>query len=676
MKTGSKAGLFNREMFHEALKGSFVKLNPVTLIKNPVMFSVEVGTVIILAMIPVKEPGYSIDSSAVGYDLAVAFILFITVLFGNFAEALAESRGKAQAATLRRTREETPARKVLPDGTILMVNSTLLIKGDVFMVEAGEMIPLDGEITEGMASIDESAITGESAPVIREAGTDHSGVIGGTLVISDSIKVVVTSGKGESFLDKMIALVEGANRQKTPNEIALTILLSSFTIIFLVVTVTLYPVSESLGLPVSVTFLIALFVCLIPTTIGGLLSAIGISGMERALKANIIAKSGKAVENSGDIDVVMLDKTGTITLGNRRATAITPLEGHDPGTVARYSLLSSLADSTPEGKSIVDLAGGPTALPEGSLFIPFTASTRMSGIDLPDGTTIRKGAWSAIRNWITDHGSDHLIEILCSEIAMEGGTPLVVAYNRQAVGVIHLEDIIKPGIRERFQRLSKMGVKTVMVTGDNPQTAACISRLAGVDDHIAEAKPEDKLNYILREQATGRMVAMMGDGTNDSPALAQADVGVAMNSGTQAAKEAANMVDLDNDPAKLLEVIEIGKQLLITRGNITTFSIVNDVAKYFAIVPALFAASVPGLKVLDIMDLGSPSSAVLSAVIFNALVIPALIPLALRGSRYKPLGASALLVRNLLFYGAGGLLVPFAGIKLIDILITFLFYGG
>jgi len=539
------------------------------------------------------------------------------------------------------------------------------------------MIPLDGEIIEGMASIDESAITGESAPVIREAGTDHSGVIGGTRVISDSIKVVVTSEKGESFLDKMIALVEGANRQKTPNEIALTILLSSFTIVFLVVTVTLYPLSDLLSFPVSITFLIALFVCLIPTTIGGLLSAIGISGMERALKANIIAKSGKAVENSGDIDVVMLDKTGTITLGNRRATEIIPVNGQESGSVARYAMLSSIADSTPEGKSIVELTGGAEELPGGATFIPFSASTRMSGIDLPDGTMIRKGAWSAIKVcWIDDASANREIEASCSSIATQGGTPLVVAINRKAVGVVRLEDVIKPGIKERFQRLRKMGVKTVMVTGDNPQTAAYISQLAGVDDHIAEAKPEDKLGYIIREQAAGRMVAMMGDGTNDSPALAQADVGVAMNSGTQAAKEAANMVDLDNDPAKLLEVIEIGKQLLITRGNITTFSIVNDVAKYFAIVPALFAGAIPGLKILDIMSLGSPASAVLSAVIFNALVIPALIPLALRGSRYKPLGASALLTRNLLVYGLGGLLVPFAAIKIIDILITYLLIGG
>ncbi len=676
MKKNKNINLFNKAVLIEALKGSFTKLDPRTLIKNPVMFSVETGTLILIVLLICKIAGYPLDNSPAGYDITVTLILFITVLFGNLAESLAETRGKAQAATLRRTREDTPTRKVGADGRVSIVSSSLLVKGDVYVAEAGDMIPLDGEIIEGMASIDESAITGESAPVIREAGTDHSGVIGGTRVISDSIKVVVTSEKGESFLDKMIALVEGANRQKTPNEIALTILLSSFTIVFLVVTVTLYPLSELLGFPVSITFLIALFVCLIPTTIGGLLSAIGISGMERALKANIIAKSGKAVENSGDIDVVMLDKTGTITLGNRRATEIIPVNGQESGSVARYAMLSSIADSTPEGKSIVELTGGAEELPGGATFIPFSASTRMSGIDLPDGTMIRKGAWSAIKVWIDDASANREIEASCSSIATQGGTPLVVAINRKAVGVVRLEDVIKPGIKERFQRLRKMGVKTVMVTGDNPQTAAYISQLAGVDDHIAEAKPEDKLEYIIREQAAGRMVAMMGDGTNDSPALAQADVGVAMNSGTQAAKEAANMVDLDNDPAKLLEVIEIGKQLLITRGNITTFSIVNDVAKYFAIVPALFAGAIPGLKILDIMSLGSPASAVLSAVIFNALVIPALIPLALRGSRYKPLGASALLTRNLLVYGLGGLLVPFAAIKIIDILITYLLIGG
>ncbi len=677
MKKNKNINLFNKAVLIEALKGSFIKLDPRTLIKNPVMFSVETGTLILIVLLICKIAGYPLDNSPAGYDITVTLILFITVLFGNLAESLAETRGKAQAATLRRTREDTPTRKVGADGRVSIVSSSLLVKGDVYVAEAGDMIPLDGEIIEGMASIDESAITGESAPVIREAGTDHSGVIGGTRVISDSIKVVVTSEKGESFLDKMIALVEGANRQKTPNEIALTILLSSFTIVFLVVTVTLYPLSDLLSFPVSITFLIALFVCLIPTTIGGLLSAIGISGMERALKANIIAKSGKAVENSGDIDVVMLDKTGTITLGNRRATEIIPVNGQESGSVARYAMLSSIADSTPEGKSIVELTGGAEELPGGATFIPFSASTRMSGIDLPDGTMIRKGAWSAIKVcWIDDASANREIEASCSSIATQGGTPLVVAINRKAVGVVRLEDVIKPGIKERFQRLRKMGVKTVMVTGDNPQTAAYISQLAGVDDHIAEAKPEDKLGYIIREQAAGRMVAMMGDGTNDSPALAQADVGVAMNSGTQAAKEAANMVDLDNDPAKLLEVIEIGKQLLITRGNITTFSIVNDVAKYFAIVPALFAGAIPGLKILDIMSLGSPASAVLSAVIFNALVIPALIPLALRGSRYKPLGASALLTRNLLVYGLGGLLVPFAAIKIIDILITYLLIGG
>ena len=566
------------------------------------------------------------------------------------------------------------------DGTFKIINSSQLNKGDIFIAEAGDTIPTDGEIIEGIASIDESAITGESAPVIREAGTDHSGVIGGTVVRSDKIKVQVTTQPGETFLDKMIDLVEGASRQKTPNEIALTILLASFTLIFLLVTVTLKPFSDYANTTVTVVALISLFVCLIPTTIGGLLSAIGIAGMDRALRANVIAKSGKAVENAGDIDTVLLDKTGTITIGNRKATNFFAVNNTNKEELIKYSLLGSLADPTPEGKSIVELAKklqpdlNSINSHEGR-FINFTAETKMSGIDLNDGTEIRKGAWDAMKNWTgQSKGAETEFEKIITEIASNGGTPLVVGVNKKAVGVVQLEDIVKPGIQERFARLRKMGVKTVMVTGDNPLTAKYIAKQAGVDDFIAEAKPEDKMNYILKEQKEGKLIAMMGDGTNDAPALAQADVGVAMNSGTQAAKEASNMVDLDSDPTKLLEVIEIGKQMLITRGNVTTFSIVNDVAKYFAIVPAIFAASIPGLNALNIMKLASPESAILSAVIFNAFIIPALIPLALRGVKYKPIGATALLIRNLWIYGLGGLIIPFIGIKLIDLVVSLFFH--
>jgi len=612
------------------------------------------------------------------YNAVITLLLLFTVLFANFAEAIAEARGKAQAASLRKTHHETEAKLLLSDGSIKTVSSSQLKKDDIFIVEAGDTIPIDGEIIEGIASIDESAITGESAPVIREAGTDHSGVIGGTKVLSDKIKVQVTTRPGETFLDKMIELVEGASRQKTPNEIALTILLAGFTLIFLLVTVTLKPFSDYANTAVTIAALISLFVCLIPTTIGGLLSAIGIAGMDRALRANVIAKSGKAVENAGDIDTVLLDKTGTITIGNRKATHLYPFNGFGKQEFVKYCLLSSLADSTPEGKSIVELAAHlePQIVQKTAKdgkFIKFSAETRMSGIDLPDGTQVRKGAWDAVKKWSGANGANQAekeIEDKIAEIASNGGTPLVVSFNKKIAGVIQLEDIIKPGIQERFARLRKMGVKTVMVTGDNPLTAKYIANQAGVDDFIAEAKPEDKMNYILKEQKEGKLVAMMGDGTNDAPALAQADVGVAMNSGTQAAKEASNMVDLDNDPTKLLEVIEIGKQLLITRGNVTTFSIINDVAKYFAIVPALFAASIPGLNALNIMNLANPESAILSAVIFNALIIPALIPLALKGVKYKPIGATALLTRNLLIYGLGGLIIPFIGIKLIDLVVS------
>lgn len=679
MKRQKNIKLFNSKIVKESLKESFIKLNPAVLMKNPVMFTVEIGTVIMFCITILSAVSPDSGQGSFVYNVLITFMLFLTILFGNFAEAIAEARGKAQAASLRKTREETTAKLIIEESEIKLVTSSQLKKGDLFVAEAGDIIPIDGEIIEGIASIDESAITGESAPVIREAGTDHSGVIGGTKVLSDKIVVMVISEPGESFLDKMIALVEGASRQKTPNEIALTVLLASFTIVFLLVTVTLKPFGDFANTAVTITALISLFVCLIPTTIGGLLSAIGIAGMDRALKANVIAKSGKAVENAGDIDVVLLDKTGTITIGNRKATRLIPLNGFDEKIFAKLCVLSSLADPTPEGKSIVELAGKKdiNAYAEetkGGKFIEFSAETRMSGIDLLSGKQIRKGAFDAIRKWTNGCvENEKEIEKHITAIATNGGTPLVVAVDKQAVGVIQLEDIIKPGIKERFERLRKMGVKTVMVTGDNPLTAKFIANQAGVDDFIAEAKPEDKMNYILKEQLEGKLVAMMGDGTNDAPALAQADVGVAMNSGTQAAKEAANMVDLDSDPKKLLEVIEIGKQLLITRGNVTTFSIVNDVAKYFAIVPAIFAATIPGLGVLNIMKLATPESAIMSAVIFNAFIIPALIPLALKGSKYKPIGATALLTRNLLIYGLGGLIVPFIGIKIIDLAVTLFF---
>jgi len=676
MKRQRNIKLFEAKLIEESIAESFVKLDPRLMLKNPVMFTVEIGTVIMLAITILSLISPNSGEGYFGYNFVITLLLFLTLLFANFAEAIAEARGKAQALSLRKTREETEAKLIVGADEIKIVSSSKLKKGDIFISEAGDTIPIDGEIVEGIASIDESAITGESAPVIREAGTDHSGVIGGTKVLSDRIKVRVITEPGESFLDKMIALVEGANRQKTPNEIALTILLAGFTLIFILVVVTLKPFSNFAHSSVTITALISLFVCLIPTTIGGLLSAIGIAGMDRALRANVIAKSGKAVENAGDIDVVLLDKTGTITIGNRKATNMFPVNGMDKNEFVNYSMLSSLADPTPEGKSIVELGAKQDShflemnTKEGK-FIEFTAESRMSGIDLPDGKQIRKGSWAAIKNWTLNNNGNHkVIEDYVNRIAEKGGTPLVVAIDKQAVGVIQLEDIIKPGISERFERLRKMGVKTVMVTGDNPLTAKFIAEQAGVDDFIAEAKPEDKMNYILNEQREGKLVAMMGDGTNDAPALAQADVGVAMNSGTQAAKEAANMVDLDSDPTKLLEVIEIGKQLLITRGNVTTFSIVNDVAKYFAIVPALFAASIPGLNALNIMRLNSPESAILSAVIFNAFIIPVLIPLALKGVKYKPIGATALLTRNLLIYGLGGLIVPFVGIKLIDLAVS------
>lgn len=680
MKSESSQQLFNAGIVKEALIESFIKLNPAKMIKNPVMFTVWVGTLVMMAVCVWIAAGEA-NQGGLLYNIIVTAILFITLVFANFAEAIAEARGKAQANSLRKTREETPAKLIQPVGEMYVneikrVPSSQLRKGDVFLCEVGDIIPTDGEIIEGLTTIDESAITGESAPVIREAGGDKSSVTGGTKVLSDKIKVKVTTEPGESFLDKMIALVEGASRQKTPNEIALTILLAGFTLVFIIVTVTLKPFGDYAQTPITIAAFISLFVCLIPTTIGGLLSAIGIAGMDRALRANVITKSGKAVETAGDIDVLLLDKTGTITIGNRKATQFHPAPGVEESAFVKAVVLSSLADDTPEGKSILELAGDSyrNISVSDPVYIKFTAETRSSGIDF-DGQRIRKGASDAIRNLCAIKGNEFPKEVdeTVRKISSNGGTPLVVSKNESVLGVVELQDIIKPGIQERFERLRKMGIKTVMVTGDNPLTAKYIAEKAGVDDYIAEAKPEDKMNYIRKEQQGGRLVAMMGDGTNDAPALAQADVGVAMNSGTQAAKEAGNMVDLDNDPTKLIEVVEIGKQLLMTRGTLTTFSISNDVAKYFAIVPALFISSIPALQHLNIMKLHSPESAILSAVIFNAIIIPLLIPLALRGVAYKPIGASALLRRNLLIYGLGGVLIPFIGIKLIDLFVSLYF---
>jgi len=663
--------LFQKELMQEALVQSFIKLNPKTMFRNPVMFLVWIGTLVMLIVSIWTLTGEKSQGSF-AYNFTVFIILLLTVLFGNFAEAIAEARGKAQADSLRKTREETPAK--LRDGSI--ISSAKLQKGDIFVCETGDIIASDGEIIEGLATIDESAITGESAPVIRESGGDKSSVTGGTKVLSDRIVVKVTTQPGESFLDKMIALVEGASRQKTPNEIALTILLAGFTLVFIIVCITLKPFADYANVSVTIASFISLFVCLIPTTIGGLLSAIGIAGMDRALRANVITKSGKAVETAGDIDVLLLDKTGTITIGNRKATHFYAANNVDEKDLIKAAVLSSMTDETPEGKSIVELAGidPSTYSLENPEYIKFTAETRSSGVNY-ENFRIRKGATDAIKNIVLTAGNTFPQETddKVKEISQNGGTPLVVSENERVLGVIELQDIIKPGINERFDRLRKMGIKTVMVTGDNPLTAKFIAEKAGVDDFIAEAKPEDKMNYIKKEQTEGRLVAMMGDGTNDAPALAQADVGVAMNSGTQAAKEAGNMVDLDNDPTKLIEVVEIGKQLLMTRGTLTTFSIANDVAKYFAIIPALFITAIPALQGLNIMNLHSPESAILSAVIFNAIIIPILIPLALKGVAYKPIGASALLRRNLFIFGLGGVIIPFIGIKIIDLLVSLFF---
>lgn len=646
MKRNKNNSLFDPVLLRRSLRASFTKLDPRQMIKNPIMFTVEAVTfAMLLLIVRIAVTGDTSQGSLL-YNLVIFAVLLLTVLFANFAEAIAEARGRAQANSLRKTREETPAKRIEPDGQSHIVSSSELKQGDLFECVAGDTVAADGEIVEGLASIDESAITGESAPVIREAGGDKSSVTGGTKVLSDRILVKVTARPGESFLDRMIALVEGSSRQKTPNEIALTILLAGFTLVFVIVCATLKPFADYVGANITVAAFISLFVCLIPTTIGGLLSAIGIAGMDRALRANVITKSGKAVETAGDIDTLLLDKTGTITIGNRKATRFHPADGIAPKAFVRMCVLSSVADPTPEGKSVVELGAAegvrtdPVAM-VGVRMVKFTAETKCSGVDMPDGRRIRKGAAEAIFRIAAEHENPCPAGIAATvrTISENGGTPLVVCENERITGVIELQDIIKTGIRERFERLRRMGVKTVMVTGDNPLTAKYIAEKAGVDDFIAEARPEDKLEYIRREQQSGKLVAMMGDGTNDAPALAQADVGVAMNSGTQAAKEAGNMVDLDNDPTKLIEIVEIGKQLLMTRGTLTTFSIANDVAKYFAIVPALFIASIPSLGALNVMHLHSPESAILSAVIFNALIIPLLIPLALRGVTYKPIGA-------------------------------------
>jgi potassium-transporting ATPase ATP-binding subunit len=666
--------IWDPKIISRAIGDSFRKLNPIMMMKNPVMFVVEIGsvitTILLIRDIMTGAPG-------IGFDLQITLWLWFTVLFANFAEAMAEGRGKAQADNLRKTRTETTAHKLLPDGQTQTVAATKLRKGDIVVVSAGEFIPGDGEIIAGVASVDESAITGESAPVIREAGGDRSAVTGGTRVLSDQIKVRITSNPGETFLDRMIALVEGAERQKTPNEIALNILLAGLTIVFLFAVVTLQPFAIYSNAPQTIFVLVSLLVCLIPTTIGGLLSAIGIAGMDRLVQHNVLAMSGRAVEAAGDVNTLLLDKTGTITLGNRQATEFIPLRGVPENELADAAQLSSLADETPEGRSIVVLAKekyklrGRELQPHEAHFIPFTAQTRMSGVDY-DGRTIRKGAADAIEKYIGTNGGSAPKEIreIVERISKAGGTPLVVADNGRPLGVIHLKDIVKGGMQERFNQLRAMGIKTVMITGDNPLTAASIAREAGVDDYLAEAKPEDKMALIKREQAAGNLVAMTGDGTNDAPALAQADVGVAMNTGTQAAKEAGNMVDLDSNPTKLIEVVEIGKQLLMTRGALTTFSIANDVAKYFAIIPAMFSAAFPVMNALNIMKLATPQSAILSAVIFNALIIIALIPLALRGIKYRPMSAAALLRRNLFIYGLGGIIVPFIGIKIIDVIIV------
>lgn len=665
-----------KDILKSSIIGSFQKLSPRYMVKNPVMFVVEIGFFItlVLTFFPTLFGGgaeYRI------YNGIVAAILFITVLFANFAESVAEGRGKAQAASLKKTKQDTKARLILDDGSEKTINASELKKGDIVLVKAGEVIPNDGEVIEGIASVDESAITGESAPVTRESGGDFSSVTGGTTVVSDWLKIKIVAEPGHSFLDKMISLVEGASRQKTPNEIALNTLLIVLTLIFLIVVVTLYPFASYLGVEIPISWAIALTVCLIPTTIGGLLSAIGIAGMDRVTRFNVIALSGKAVETCGDVDTMILDKTGTITYGNRLAAEFYPVKGVTKTDLIDYSVMSSLMDETPEGKSTVELGRQMGCVLDDGVanqmsFIEFTAQTKMSGVDLKDGTIVRKGASEAIKTYVKEKGGnipDDLEEIV-TRVSNLGGTPLTVCVNNQILGVIYLKDTVKPGLVERFARLREIGIKTIMCTGDNPLTAATIAKEAGVDGFIAECKPEDKIEAIKKEQAEGKLVAMTGDGTNDAPALAQADVGLAMNSGTQAAKEAANMVDLDSDPTKILEVVEIGKQLLITRGSLTTFSIANDIAKYFAIIPAMFTMVLPQMQILNIMHLATPASAILSALIFNAIIIPGLIPIAMKGVKYRPMKAEKMLLRNMGIFGLGGIIVPFVGIKIIDLLVA------
>ena len=675
MRKKQNKKLLTPEILKQALIGSLKKLDPRYMSKNPVMFVVETGFLITLLLTIVPGLFGEGDTGLRTYNLIVSIVLLVTVLFANFAESVAEGRGKAQAASLKKTQKDTEAHLLDQDGNETIVSSSELKKGDVVMVMAGEVIPGDGEVIEGIASVDESAITGESAPVVRESGGDFCSVTGGTTVVSDWLKIRITSDPGNSFLDRMIALVEGASRKKTPNEIALSTLLVSLTIIFLIVIVTLYPIGMYCGVQLPLSTLIALMVCLIPTTIGGLLSAIGIAGMDRVTRFNVIAMSGKAVEACGDVDTMILDKTGTITFGNRLAADFFPVEGASRSDLIRCAALTSLHDETPEGKSTLELArrlGDNSEEIPGSSFMEFTAQSRMSGVDLPDGTKVRKGAPDAIEQYVLSQGGKVPADLHAhvEKVSSLGGTPLVVCQNKQVLGVIYLKDTVKPGMAERFERLRAIGIKTIMCTGDNPLTAATIAKEAGVDGFIAECKPEDKISVIKKEQAEGKIVAMTGDGTNDAPALAQANVGLAMNSGTTAAKEAANMVDLDSDPTKILEVVEIGKQLLITRGSLTTFSIANDIAKYFAIIPAMFMAAIPQLGVLNIMHLSTQNSAILSALIFNAIIIPCLIPLAMKGVKYRPMSSGKMLARNMMIYGLGGVVTPFIGIKIIDMLIT------
>ncbi|WP_376785746.1 potassium-transporting ATPase subunit KdpB [Ruminiclostridium cellobioparum] len=671
----TKKSWITKDILINAIKDSFKKLNPKDMIKNPVMFVVEVG--FIITMVLTVFPDLLEKNGNALYNGIVSVILLVTILFANFAEAVAEGRGKAQAESMKKTKKDTPAKLLDKNGNIKILNSNEIKKGDIVLCEIGEIIPNDGEVIEGLAFVDESAITGESAPVMKEAGGDFSSVTGGTRIKSDRLKIRITATPGESFLDKMISLVEGASRQKTPNEIALTTVLVSLTMIFLIVVVALYPMADYTGVRISVSTLIALLVCLIPTTIGGLLSAIGIAGMDRVTRFNVIAMSGKAVEACGDVDTMILDKTGTITFGNRLAAEFIPVGKSTQENIARFALIASLMDETPEGRSVVELAAKQgisinKAEYDKAENVEFTSQTRMSGLNLPNGAQVRKGASDTIQKYVTGLGGviPEDLKSNVDKVSKLGGTPLVVCVDKEIMGVIYLKDTVKPGLVQRFERLRQIGIKTIMCTGDNPLTAQTIAKEAGVDDFIAECKPEDKIDVIKHEQAEGRLVAMTGDGTNDAPALAQADVGLAMNSGTTAAKEAANMVDLDSDPTKIIEVVEIGKQLLITRGSLTTFSIANDVAKYFAIIPAMFTIAVPQMNVLNIMGLSTPQSAVLSALIFNAVIIPALIPIAMRGVKYKPMSAQAMLAKNMLVYGLGGMIVPFAGIKLIDILIN------